>query len=119
MSSLAGCTKFLFSGLACIAVAVATPAATAQAATQPQTAPSAQTSAPAKPTQGAPTPPPAQGTTPGSPAAQNNEAPADDLATTTIRTTVNEVDLVFTVTDKKGHFVTGLNQSSFGLRWRA
>ena len=28
---------------------------------------------------------------------------------------VNEVDLVFTVTDKKGHFITGLNQSSFGL----
>jgi VWFA-related protein len=28
---------------------------------------------------------------------------------------VNEVDLVFTVTDKRGHFVTGLKQSDFGL----
>jgi VWFA-related protein len=28
---------------------------------------------------------------------------------------VNEVNLVFTVTDKKGNFVTGLNRSGFGL----
>ena len=35
--------------------------------------------------------------------------------TPTIKVEANEVDLVFTVTDKKGHFVTGLNQSSFGL----
>jgi VWFA-related protein len=33
----------------------------------------------------------------------------------TFKYQVNEVDLVFTVTDKKGNFVTGLNQSSFGL----
>ena len=44
-----------------------------------------------------------------------DQANADDQPTTTIRETVNEVDLVFTVTDKKGKFVTGLNQSSFGL----
>ena len=43
------------------------------------------------------------------------QPPAQDLAVPTIVERVNEVDLVFTVTDKKGHFVTGLNQSSFGL----
>jgi VWFA-related protein len=39
---------------------------------------------------------------------QDQEAP-------TIKVQANEVDLVFTVTDKRGHFVTGLKQSSFGL----
>jgi VWFA-related protein len=41
--------------------------------------------------------------------------PAQDTPVPTIEVHVNEVDLVFTVTDNKGHFVTGLNQSSFGL----
>lgn len=43
------------------------------------------------------------------------EQPAQDSEAPTIKVNVNEVDLVFTVTDKKGHFVTGLNLSSFGL----
>ncbi len=38
-----------------------------------------------------------------------------DLEAPTIKVGVNEVDLVFTVTDKKGKFVTGLNLNSFGL----
>jgi VWFA-related protein len=42
-------------------------------------------------------------------------ASAADAATQTIRAYANEVDLVFTVTDKNGKFITGLNQSSFGL----
>jgi VWFA-related protein len=43
-------------------------------------------------------------------------APAQsDAATPIIHVQSNEVDLVFTVTDKNGKFVTGLNQSSFGL----
>lgn len=115
MSGSAGCTKSLLIGLVCVAVALATPAANAQAATQPQTAPSAQTASPAKPAQTAPAATPQASGGSNSSAPQNNQTPEDDLATTTIRTTVNEVDLVFTVTDKKGHFVTGLNQSSFGL----
>jgi VWFA-related protein len=41
--------------------------------------------------------------------------PGQDSEAPTIKVNVNEVDLVFTVTDKKGHFVTGLNLSSFGL----
>jgi len=42
-------------------------------------------------------------------------APAQDAATPTIKVLANEVDLVFTVTDKNGKFINGLNQSSFGL----
>ena len=38
-----------------------------------------------------------------------------DAATPTLKVQANEVDLVFTVTDKNGKFITGLNQSSFGL----
>jgi len=125
LSGLAGWTKLLLSGFACTAVALATPAALAQVAAQPQSAPPVQPSTQPQSAQSAPAKPSAQpaganasGTqnkaTPSN-APQNGETPSDDLATTTIRTTVNEVDLVFTVTDKKGHFVTGLNQSSFGL----
>jgi len=33
----------------------------------------------------------------------------------TIITRVREVNLIFTVTDKKGHFITGLSQTNFGL----
>jgi len=40
--------------------------------------------------------------------------PADDV-TTTIRTTVNEVNVVFTVTDKHGHYVRDLKQSDFEI----
>ena len=42
-------------------------------------------------------------------------AAAADAATPTLKVQANEVDLVFTVTDKNGKFITGLNQSSFGL----
>jgi VWFA-related protein len=40
---------------------------------------------------------------------------AQDDQTATIKVQVNEVNLIFTVTDKKGHFVTGLNRENFGL----
>ncbi|HEY0785641.1 MAG TPA: VWA domain-containing protein [Acidobacteriaceae bacterium] len=40
-------------------------------------------------------------------------APGDPDAT--IRTTVNEVDLVFTVADRHGHFIKDLKQSDFAL----
>ena len=42
-------------------------------------------------------------------------APAANTAVPTIRTFVPEVPLVFTVTDGKGRFVTGLKQQDFGL----
>jgi VWFA-related protein len=62
---------------------------------------------------------PAQQTTPTTPTGQN--APAtlqqrpDEAPHTVIPVFVNEVDLIFTVLDKAGHFVTGLQQDRFGL----
>lgn len=73
-----------------------------------------QTALPAT-TQSAPqTTPPAA--TPAQPApAANGQQPPQDTPIPTIVVHANEVDLVFTVTDSKGHFITGLNESSFGL----
>ncbi len=48
-------------------------------------------------------------------AASAQTTTAQDMATPTLKVESNEVDLVFTVTDSKGRFITGLNQSSFGL----
>jgi VWFA-related protein len=42
-------------------------------------------------------------------------APNQDQNIDTIRVQVNEVNLIFTVTDKKGKFITGLNRENFGL----
>jgi VWFA-related protein len=63
-----------------------------------------------KPTQTPATSSPESQTTPqtGAPEAQGEAAP-------TIKVQVNEVNLIFTVTDKKGRFVTGLNRENFGL----
>jgi VWFA-related protein len=78
------------------AQAPATPAPPAASGPAPQTLPPPQ---PAKP---------GAAQTPAAPAVQDDTAP-------TIKVQANEVNLIFTVTDKKGHFITGLNQSSFGL----
>jgi VWFA-related protein len=80
---------------------------------QPLLLAQAQSATPSTPAAAASPSPPQQPPTPQPPAAaapatQDQEAPI-------IKVQANEVDLVFTVTDKKGHFVTGLNQSSFGL----
>lgn len=40
---------------------------------------------------------------------------AESFGDTTIRKRVNEVNLTFTVTDGKGHFVTGLTQDNFSI----
>ena len=42
-------------------------------------------------------------------------APSQEEPITTIKVQVNEVNLVFTVTDKKGRFITGLKRENFGL----
>jgi VWFA-related protein len=84
------------------------PAARAQSQAQPsQSPPQPIATQPAGPS---PSPQPTAGQPPSSAtsAIQDQEAP-------TLKVQANEVDLVFTVTDKKGHFVTGLKQSSFGL----
>jgi VWFA-related protein len=41
--------------------------------------------------------------------------PTQDQPTETIKVQVNEVNLIFTVTDKKGKFITGLKRENFGL----
>lgn len=98
------CMKYFFSASAALILATVIPLAHSQAtpAAPVQTQPVTPAAAPA-PT---PQPPAEQQTQPGAPT--GTEAP-------TIKVQANEVDLVFTVTDKKGHFITGLNQSSFGL----
>ncbi|MGP8260022.1 MAG: VWA domain-containing protein [Acidobacteriaceae bacterium] len=47
--------------------------------------------------------------------ANPSTSPAQDAATPVIRAFANEVDLVFTVTDKNGKFITGLQSQDFGL----
>jgi VWFA-related protein len=57
-------------------------------------------------------------TTPAPPAQQPATAPADqspDSGAPTLRLGVNEVNLIFTVTDKHGHYIANLKQSDFAL----
>jgi VWFA-related protein len=70
-------------------------------------APAPQTFTPSTPEQQPPATPPQL------PSAQG--AANQDQPTETIKVQVNEVNLIFTVTDKKGKFVTGLKQENFGL----
>src|SRR5579864_3889776 len=89
---------------------------------QPETA--QQTGVPADPTRPAAVPPaeppssdagqdqaPKPGT--GSTSTSLPPPPADDDSLTTIRSTVNEVNVVFTVTDKHGHYVKDLKKEDF------
>ena len=46
---------------------------------------------------------------------RDENAPPDSGQASSITVTVNEVDLIFTVFGKNGHFVTGLQQQAFGL----
>jgi VWFA-related protein len=52
-------------------------------------------------------------TTPPKAPATTNQSPTDQDITTTIRKTVNEVNVVFTVTDKHGHYIKDLKKSDF------
>lgn len=83
------------------------------AASQPAPAPSF--SAPQQPTTTtSPTPSqavPVQATAAPTP----DSAPASNEPITTIKIQANEVNLIFTVTDKKGKFITGLKRENFGL----
>jgi VWFA-related protein len=49
------------------------------------------------------------------PQASQSTASAEDIGAPTLRVLANEVDLVFTVTDKNGKFITGLRSEDFGL----
>ncbi|HZY62145.1 MAG TPA: VWA domain-containing protein [Edaphobacter sp.] len=61
------------------------------------------------------TPAPAASQPPASSSTQQNKAQSQDEPITTIKVQVNEVNLIFTVTDKKGRFITGLQRQNFGL----
>jgi VWFA-related protein len=53
---------------------------------------------------------------PQQPAAKSPAASTDqEQPTETIKVQVNEVNLIFTVTDRKGKFITGLKRENFGL----
>ncbi|WP_082661956.1 VWA domain-containing protein [Terracidiphilus gabretensis] len=64
--------------------------------------------------QTAPPTPPAQQQPPAQPPAQN-QAPAPSDADQVLRVGVNEVSLIFTVTDRHGRYVSNLQQSDFAL----
>lgn len=84
--------------------------ASPQAAT-PQGAPSS-TSQPTPAGQQVPAGTPTGQTPSVTPAQQGG---TEDEANTTFKVQVNEVNLIFAVTDKHGRFVTGLKQENFGL----
>jgi Ca-activated chloride channel homolog len=69
--------------------------------------------------QSATTPAPAQAAQQAPAAQQDAGVPVGGLGTdvgvTTIRKSVNEVDLIFTVTDKRGHYIPNLQQKDFAL----
>jgi VWFA-related protein len=117
--------------LLCLLTVAAVPLR-AQTTATPAPAPAAQTTttAPAsaphesapQPATSAPQPPAASPQTTTSPAQQPSaqqpgapSLPNPDQPTETIKVQVNEVNLIFTVTDKKGKFITGLKRENFGL----
>ena len=78
--------------------------------------PQAATTAAAGPAAAQPAPnatPPGSQTPPGRPS--GSPAATSDVGTPIIRTAVNEVSLIFTVTDKHGHYIPNLTQSDFAL----
>ena len=95
------------------------PSATLQQQQQQQQAqtpaPAATTTAmplPAVPKDPPPAAPPAGKPAQGQAESKGGDAPADDPITT-IKDGVNEVNVIFTVTDKRNHFVKDLNQPDF------
>jgi VWFA-related protein len=85
-----------------------TPAASQPPAASPQTTPAAPQQPGAQPATPSNQLTPAQ--QPGAPSLPNQDQPTE-----TIKVQVNEVNLIFTVTDKKGKFITGLKRENFGL----
>ena len=91
-----------------------TPAPTASTPVEPQQ-PALSPQQPAASSQRTAQPPataatPSTGQQPTAPSLPNQDQPTE-----TIKVQVNEVNLIFTVTDKKGKFITGLKRESFGL----
>ncbi len=120
--------------LALFVLLTGAPASPAQTAAASQTPPSGSASQSTTPSATKPAPPPQtqapplpavqpqtspQTTPPPSQPASNPNPPAatpnNDQPITTIQIQANEVNLIFTVTDKKGRFITGLQRQNFGL----
>lgn len=59
--------------------------------------------------------PAAQSAPNAKPQAPQGQPSSQNEPITTIQVQVNEVNLIFTVTDKKGRFITGLQRQNFGL----
>jgi Ca-activated chloride channel homolog len=91
-----------------LATAFSWAAASAQQPTTPPATPPAQAPAPATTTAPAQTPPAPQA------GAQPEQAPGQE-STPVFKIGADEVDLIFTVTDKHGHYIPNLQQSDFAL----
>jgi len=101
-----------------LALALAAAPLSAQNALPPAPTPAqAATPAPQKAVPTTPAAPPS--TTPVAtqsvPANAGQNLSQEEAEPTTIHIQVNEVNLIFTVTDKKGRFITGLQRQNFGL----
>jgi VWFA-related protein len=94
--------------------ASSTPTAQPPAIAVPQPAVQAPAASPSPTTAQTPAQPAGQ-TQPGAPAAQNPAAQNQEQPIETFHIQVNEVNLIFTVTDKHGKFITGLQRENFGL----
>lgn len=107
-------TTNLPSAPSAIAPSVTKPAQPVAAPGQQLQSPATQPSTPAQQPSGAGA---AQPSGAGAGAAQQPPAnqPSGNEPITTIKVQVNEVNLIFTVTDKKGRFITGLRRENFGL----
>ncbi len=100
---------------AAILVGASLPLIAQDTAPSPKT--NAQASAPAPPANQAPSPSPqaspqSSGQAPAQPNSGNGDIQAEEPVST-IRTTTNEVRVVFTVTDKHGHYIKDLKQADF------
>jgi VWFA-related protein len=93
-----------FALVACVPAAILAQQPAAPSAPQPSP------SQPASPVQQQP-PNPAQQPLPG----EDNAGSQSDSSAPTIKLGVNEVNLIFTVTDKHGHYIPNLKQSDFAL----
>lgn len=62
-----------------------------------------------------PSPPPAASSAPNTPTPKPNSDNPDDESVATIRTRADEVRLIFTVTDRHGHYVNDLKRDDFKI----
>jgi VWFA-related protein len=102
--------RLLAASTAVLALFLSTVPTHAQVAPAQQPFAAAQPSAP--PAESTPQQPSAAAPQPPTP---NSVAPASDEPITTIKVQANEVNLIFTVVDKKGRFIKDLRRESFGL----